>query len=168
MSWAQYQKTFARVLRSTAHLAIALSWLLIAAAYLPDLLRLPIFSSGADTLIAPPLSSQTGSQPSGILVFIAGIAAILFIGFVLYVIGKVYMSDADRAVERMTEAAKREVLTTVQKRKPRLTKMQRRAYGRRTIAIVYAVFLYQSPSCMYCGRSRRLFWPTLQGSPLRC
>ena len=59
-----WQWGIARFLRSSAHIAIALMWFITLAAYLPDILRLPIVA-GSDQPAPQPVTTLSGPGPSG-------------------------------------------------------------------------------------------------------
>ncbi len=145
-----WQWGIARFLRSGAHIAIALMWFITLAAYLPDILRLPIIA-GPDQPAPQPVTTTSGQAPSGAVMLFAGAGAVLLIALVVYVVKRVYLPATDAAVERMTETAKREVLQTIQKRHPKhhLTKKQQHTYGERTVRLTYVALIVLPVAVLY-------------------
>lgn len=140
-----------RFLRTTAHLAIATLWFIVLTAYVPDLLQLSLFRASEPVELA----QDTSLQPDAVAVpaiIVAALGGLLIIGLLVYVIKRFYIPSTDKAVERMTESAQKQILTTIEKRQPKLPKKEKQRISRYAIEATYFLLIAAPLLVIFIGQ----------------
>ncbi len=147
------QSRWLKVLRTTAHLAIAIMWFMVFAAYLPNLLALSLFDaqSTSPDVPPPPLDSAPIVIPnSAIIVATAG--GLLIIVLVLLVIKRFYIPNTDKVVGQMAEATQKQILINIEKRQPKLPKKEKKQIGRYAIEVAYLLLIAAPLLIIFIGQ----------------
>lgn len=145
------QSRWLKLLRTTAHLVIATMWFIVFAAYLPDILQLSLFQASEPVELA----QDTSLQPDAVAVpaiIVAALGGLLIIGLLVYVIKRFYIPATDKAVEHMTESAQKQILTTIEKRQPKLPKKEKQRISRYAIEATYLLLIAAPLLVIFIGQ----------------
>lgn len=142
-----------RLLRTSAHLAILAIWFIALAAYVPDMLELTLFQPGlgSEAVLPTPSVTPTGEVPFSAVV-VAAFGGLFILFLVFYVIRKIYVPATDKAVERITETAQRQILITLEKRHHKLPKAKERRIGRYTLQVAYLALIVLPLLVVFVGK----------------